>query len=320
MKITDRCKLNCTYCYEKATRGIHGDMTLETFKKIVTDIRPHDSITYHGGEPTLIGIDKFLEMQKILKCGGYLGSQSMQTSGIGLSDKWIEQLIKHDINCSVSIDFTDSRDRQITLKDVQRLLAAGLEVGVLVVIHRDNVHRLIEMYESLEDAGVRAMAFNLIYEGGDLQVSPEIHYKEFKKFYKYLINRGDIKERNMLQHYSNYKNLGYRLNCSPDNCIKEWVTILPNGEVYPCDRSGARDFQLRYGETLQNVFEGNDYVRYLNRVRNTMQTCSLCDIKSFCKGSCVFHHNLNTGELSRYECVLARNIYNILQDTFNRRD
>ena len=79
VKISSRCNLNCSYCYEynmgdDSWKSMPKTMSIETMSKVVERIKEHSlkhdfnniSISLHGGEPLLVGIDKFKEYISII--------------------------------------------------------------------------------------------------------------------------------------------------------------------------------------------------------------------------------------------------------------
>lgn len=119
LKVTQLCNLNCTYCYVYN----RGDDSWRTRPKFVTDdvirklcerIREYCelndlksfTIEFHGGEPLLLGIDRFegilAEVRKQLQeiRVRYL----LQTNGLLLDREWVEWLYDNDIRFGISID------------------------------------------------------------------------------------------------------------------------------------------------------------------------------------------------------------------------
>ena len=120
IKIASRCNLNCTYCYEynlgdeswkKMTKIIND----QTINKIVEGIQVHCTkynledvvISLHGGEPFLVGEEKFERILKkfnSLKMHGINPIISTQTNGTLVTDKYIKLIKDYNVQVSVSID------------------------------------------------------------------------------------------------------------------------------------------------------------------------------------------------------------------------
>ena len=67
------------------------------------------SITFHGGEPTLLGSEQFLEYIKKIHeiSNNSLEGISIQTNGILLDENWIRVFKEYNVAVGVSIDGTE---------------------------------------------------------------------------------------------------------------------------------------------------------------------------------------------------------------------
>src|SRR5208282_2558093 len=117
LKIASRCNLDCTYCYVyqmgndqwKSQPKKINDATIKAIARELSELalvqeRPF-SIVFHGGEPLLVGPDRFESICRTLRqalpktCALYL-----QTNAILLSDRILQICLSHDVGISISID------------------------------------------------------------------------------------------------------------------------------------------------------------------------------------------------------------------------
>ena len=105
-------------------------------------------ITFHGGEPTLIGPVRFdrLATRAAAVLGDHLAFLSIQTNGTLIDDAWVEVLHRHSVHVGVSLDgpqeIHDSArlthggrgSYRAAIAGLRRLQAGGVEPGVLCVI------------------------------------------------------------------------------------------------------------------------------------------------------------------------------------------
>ena len=119
LKVASRCNLNCTYCYmyNKGDQSwmdrprIMSDMTFcSTIINIAEHCRyfglDHVSIMFHGGEPTLVGVDRFDRWCRIIRdslCGIDV-KLAIQTNGTLLDARWVRALATHDVGVGISMD------------------------------------------------------------------------------------------------------------------------------------------------------------------------------------------------------------------------
>lgn len=110
------CNLNCEYCFYLEKTALFGpdekyrmsDDVLSTFitSYITTQPTPVVAFVWQGGEPTLMGIDFFKQVIKLQKvfAGRKTITNSLQTNGTLLTEKWCRFLKKHNFMVGISID------------------------------------------------------------------------------------------------------------------------------------------------------------------------------------------------------------------------
>jgi uncharacterized protein len=120
LKVASRCNLNCSYCYvynmaDSTWKSRPAVMSNEVFEAALERIlqqcratgQDRFRIAFHGGEPCLIGPDRFDAW-----CGrarAVLGEivrlrLLMQTNGTLLDSRWIDLLRKHHVSVGISMD------------------------------------------------------------------------------------------------------------------------------------------------------------------------------------------------------------------------
>ncbi|NGY80477.1 radical SAM protein (plasmid) [Bacillus megaterium] len=119
LKVASRCNLKCTYCYWFKDDTVYEKpriLTEEAEQALLTKLEehintydiPHFTILFHGGEPLLLGKERFYNLCQSLKnierktkIPIYL---SMTTNGVLLDEEWINYILKFKISVTVSID------------------------------------------------------------------------------------------------------------------------------------------------------------------------------------------------------------------------
>jgi uncharacterized protein len=178
------CNLDCTYCYylskeellEQKARRIQDDV-LEQFIADYIDAQDTEEIhfTWHGGEPTLMGLRffrKVVELQAKHTPPGRRISNDLQTNGTLLDDEWCAFLAEHAFLVGLSIDgprelhdaYRPTKRGASSFDQVfaaaQRLKAHGVTFSVLTVVNRKNARAPLEVYRFLRDElGARYMQF-----------------------------------------------------------------------------------------------------------------------------------------------------------------
>ena len=178
------CNLDCTYCYylskeellSQKSRRIKDDL-LERF--IVDYIKSQDAeeiaFTWHGGEPTLMGLPFFrrvVELQAKHLPAGRRVSNDLQTNGTLLDDDWCSFLAEHAFLVGLSIDgpralhdfYRPTKKGKPTFDKVfqaTRLLKRyGIQFSTLTTVNRHNASEPLAVYRFLRDeVGTSYMQF-----------------------------------------------------------------------------------------------------------------------------------------------------------------
>lgn len=182
------CNMACGYCYytqKTGTRQLSGgpmmnERLLEEFIRQYFRSQKGDfiSITWHGGEPLLRGIEFFkkaLELQRKY-AGGRRVENSVQTNGLLLDEKWCRFFSENRFLVGLSIDGPeDVHDRyrregrgQGTFSRVIRSMGLlqkhGVEFNTLSTINDYSARYPVEIYRFFREHGVRFMQFIPVVE------------------------------------------------------------------------------------------------------------------------------------------------------------
>lgn len=178
-----RCNMSCRYCFYTEKQALFGgngsarmsDDVLDAYIRGVAESQAVSELVYawQGGEPTLAGLDFFrraVELQRRY-AGGRKVSNSLQTNGLALDDEWCGFLKEHNFLVGLSLDGpadiqnayrrdVGGRPRfELVWDALQRLKRHGVEFNTLTVVSRVNVHRPLEVYRFLREAGVEYLQF-----------------------------------------------------------------------------------------------------------------------------------------------------------------
>ncbi|SMC26565.1 uncharacterized protein SAMN02745857_02529 [Andreprevotia lacus DSM 23236] len=178
------CNLDCNYCYYLSKEGLLdqknqriGDALLETFVADYIASQDVEEIvfTWHGGEPTLLGVDFFrriVALQARHTPPGRRISNDLQTNGTLLNDEWGEFLAEAGFLVGLSIDGprelhdayrptkAGKSSFDAVMNGVQVLKKYGVPFSTLTVINRKNALQPLEVYRFLRDElGVSYMQF-----------------------------------------------------------------------------------------------------------------------------------------------------------------
>lgn len=186
VKLAGLCNLNCSYCYvynhaDKTYLGRPRFMSDEVFDAALERVRAYCEprrgrrmqLTFHGGEPTLVGPKRFDELARRAEkaLGARLGGLCIQTNATLIDAEWIDVFHSHAVNVGVSIDGpreihdaarVDHAGRgsyEATVSGLRRLQRGGLSPSVICVVNPN--HSGVAVYRHLRSLGVMRMNFLL---------------------------------------------------------------------------------------------------------------------------------------------------------------
>lgn len=186
------CNLDCDYCYYLEKDALYPGkkfnlssfrMNEEVLEKMIKDYikaQPQQRVEFvwHGGEPTLLGIDYFrkaVELQKQYADGKDIVN-SFQTNGTLIDDRWAEFLVANNFLCGLSIDgpqkFHDNHRRfpngqgswEKVVECARIFRKHGVEFNTMSVVNASNCKQPVAVYEFLKELGSKYMQFSPIAE------------------------------------------------------------------------------------------------------------------------------------------------------------
>lgn len=121
LKFSERCNLNCSYCYyfngldqsfktkPKYLKEEVLSQVIIFLKQAIVELKLDQiSISFHGGEPMLIGKKRFAayceRLIAVLSSAIPSFELSMQTNGVLIDEEWIELFRKYNIRLGISLD------------------------------------------------------------------------------------------------------------------------------------------------------------------------------------------------------------------------
>lgn len=170
------CNLDCNYCYYLDKAEIYGGREprmspemLETVirKYIEANDVPEVQFNWHGGEPTLLGLDFYRKAVELEK--KYAGDKqvfnTLQTNGTLLDAEWARFLRENDFLVGVSIDGPrDIHDRyrkdkgarptfDKVIESIRILSGEGVRFNTMSTVNHASRGRGLEVYQFLKSLG-----------------------------------------------------------------------------------------------------------------------------------------------------------------------
>jgi uncharacterized protein len=170
------CNLECGYCYylKAGEQGEHphdfriSDALLERYVRQYIEASPGPTVVFvwHGGEPTLAGIDfykKAVALQKRYLPQGWNCWNNIQTNGTLIDNEWCSFLAEARFDVGVSIDGTQvvhdaqRKDKrgwgtyESAVAAVRRLQSHGIQPDLLCTVTADAAKDPVGTYRALRD-------------------------------------------------------------------------------------------------------------------------------------------------------------------------
>jgi uncharacterized protein len=317
------CNMACRYCYylDQSPAGpgaapprMSGDL-LETYMAQHIAACPDEIVrfSWHGGEPTILGLDYFREivgLERRLCPPGRRIANGLQTNGTLLDDAWGRFLAAEGFAVGLSLDGPRRiHDRyrltragksafDETLRGYEVLRRHGVPTDILCVVGAHNVRQPAEVYRFFKSLGASFVTFLPLVEsrpdapGG---VSPEtVPAAAWGDFLCAVFDEwvaGDI-GRIKIQIVEEAARTAFGQEHSM--CIFRPVCgdipiLERNGDVYACDHFVDPGHRLgNIGETrLVDILESPVLRAFGNAKSETLpRVCRTCEVLEMCNGEC----------------------------------
>lgn len=344
LKPTEECNFRCKYCYHSDTGFVKGRMTIQMFEEIIkktTVCYDNINITFHGGEPLLMGYDFYQQALSIIdknKLPGQSWRLAIQTNGFLLNEEYCELFKKYDVSPSISFDGPKelnslrNRTEEVTNNIVQ-LRKKGYKINLLGVITKRNIYHLRQFYEFAKSLGCPCK-LNPVFKSGsakeinDLLITPDDYIES-------LIDLLPIwlVDKDMDSHFDPLTSLTYMALlkkhapiCENCGCLSKWIAISYDGTLYPCSRSYPQEYQLGNIKDLDNLsmaFNSPGFKKLIIGAIERRNYCKdNCDYYSICQGGCNNDSILN-GNLARpagFKCTVYKSIIPFIKDFISNNE
>jgi uncharacterized protein len=317
------CNLGCRYCYylgkghlgpESGPLRMPEDLLEEYIAQHVA-ASPDEVIrfSWHGGEPTVLGLDYFrliVDIQRRYCPAGRTIANGMQTNGTLLDEKWGRFLAEEGFAVGLSLDgprethdrYRVTRDGKPTFEETMRgyelLRQHGVPTDILCVVSKHNVPRPAEVYGFFKRIGASYVTFLPLVEprpdapGG---VSPDtVPAEAWGDFLCAVFDEwaaGDI-GRIKVQVIEEAARTAFGQEHSL--CIFRPVcgdipVVERNGDFYSCDHfvdAGHRPGNIRETPLVELLESPAQRAFGLAKAEALPRVCRACEVRVMCNGEC----------------------------------
>ncbi|WP_261884464.1 anaerobic sulfatase maturase [Vibrio pomeroyi] len=333
--VGSKCNLDCHYCYylRKEERYQSGatmqmsDALLETYVQQYIAAQPKHikfvDFSWQGGEPALRGLEFYeraVELQKKYARSGMTISNTFQSNGTLINEKWAKFFKKNNFLIGLSID-GDELNHDLGRPDVKgngsysrvlrglsKLQKHKVQFNTLTVVHNDNAHLGKQTYQTLKKLGSNVIQFQPCVEHSldrrgekDWSLTPHQwgHFlcDVFDEWRKEDVGKVHI------QFFEN--TLGILAGQPSQMCFHsetcgQQMMLEHDGSIYSCDHYSYENHKVGDIESvdLGALASSSKQVEFgLNKWKSLPKRCRECDFRPMCNGGCPKERTSLTADL-----------------------
>ena len=291
ISITNKCNLNCSYCYERKLNTQYGmidDSTADRIIGFINDCGTAGMIHFFGGEP-LLGKNIIKKLRSEIKACSYF----ITTNGTLLDEEFIKWCAQNSVKINISHDGRDCSSRGVTAEKISEkiklLQKYQRDTLVQLVYTEDNLLSLPENIKYFRDMGIRNVSATL-----EESTAPSDTDKFGDLLHDAWQKAAEISGIDILELSDKIRRIcdGSQKKC--EICQKK-MYINWDGKIYPC-----LQFQNRVDFCCGNVYDGLDssavekkYPEYSEYPKD----CSDCEIMMYCDNLCACRKMASSGTL-----------------------
>lgn len=344
---TDECNLRCTYCFEesmhtdciKPLSSIRKDFSffidnyLDKYVRELIDInkelnKTETHITFHGGEPLLVG-------SELLRRGFEIVSQyrntviSIQTNGTLINDELIDLFKEYTVHVGVSLDGPEymhdayRKDAggqgtyQRLMTNIKKMQEKGVIVGALATVTDVSVKEPDTFYRFFIDNHLE-FSFNPCFTDPNLPSSYKVlNTSEYIDFYKRMFdlwvndNSNNISincfER-IISAMAVKKKVWMEVCSFIPDCSQTTVAINTKGDFFRCLHYCMDGKHIIGNIACDPLSIAVGDPAFSERWKHLKQSaCKECDIQDYCCGGCPYVAEAENGTiLSRANTCLSQ--------------
>ena len=328
VKPTLLCNMRCRHCFNgdklNGSDVINVDKVKILFKKASQE---YDSIkvVFHGGEPTLAGIEFYHEIfayqQELIKERNIKFRNFITTNGLLLNDEFIDLLIANDVLMNVSFDgpynsvLRPNGDK--VLENIKLIQRKRGRIRCFCTLSKDSYSHLQETYDwfvknELDFKTLPIEKVGYAKENEELIMPPKDLIKTLLEVYKHW-----IRDKSCNVRYFTFEEFS---SLRRDMQFKQYwfnrkIALNPDGNIYPFGRPNDVNYCLGSPEQIDKIedcFASPQYSKLRSILNGFYQTkCQDCLSLGVCNGVaiCMSYMYEDDETILDYSCNQASVIF-----------
>jgi len=269
------------------------------------------SVMWHGGEPLIIGRDKFarfLQIQAEENHTGCLTNNYVQTNGILLDDEWLDFLQRHNIFVGVSFDGPKVVDEvhridqnggshfEEVMKNIELLEQAEFPYCILSVAtsethSRESSQEFVKFFSS-SPFGKQLQYVDFLFGYEPAKARGNISSRQYYQFMKAVRDNPNrcfrVRLLDEIESLANGQEIPNFLHCELGGACGTLHYVTKTGDLYPCVTLPLSK-ELKMGnihDGLEHCLASENFVRFQKIYNDIDEHCSSCDVLSTCRAGC----------------------------------
>ena len=320
--------MRCKYCFEES---MHKECMMpvkrikENFSKFINNYlekyvtelieinkqlgKTETHITFHGGEPLLVGEKLLRNALEIV--GKHKNTViSVQTNGTLVDDAFIKLFKEYDVHVGVSLDgtkemhnayrknFSDAGTYEIVMNNIRKMNDYGVIVGALATVTDVSVKKPEEFYQFFVDQNL-PFSFNPCFTDPSAKSTCNVlNVNEYIEFYKKMFDLWISDNTNnlpvacferIISAMAVKKEVWMEVCSFIPDCSKTTVAIDTEGNFYRCLHycmDGLHTIGNIVADSLKLALSDDVMACRWNYLKE--HDCKECDIQEYCYGGCPY--------------------------------
>ncbi len=290
-KISDKCNLNCSYCYRENAPKIAAlqHMPLEVIERTLDSIisykrwlyakynwskQPALYFIWHGGEPLTIGLarmKKILGVQRKYTEKGLAISNCIQTNGTLINKRFLEVFQNEHFQVGISIDGPDYVHNQhriyrggtpsfeATYQNIQLLKKYSYPWSAISVITAESIGKEKEIFDFFKKEKPYEVDFTpAFFYDTNISLSPDNYAKFMIKMFNLWASEKEMPFdirffKDVLYILGHWREEKSSIICELAGTCHRNISIAANGDVYSCECLNSKPSN-KIGNILKETF------------------------------------------------------------------
>ena len=304
------CPSNCGYCWssEEGSELMSIDTLKQTVKWLKTLREDSVTVTFHGGEPLLAGLEFFKTALPLIKTelGHLKPALAIQTNLWNMTDDLAELFSSYDIPIGSSIDGPEELNDyqrgegyyQKTMHGYKIARAHNLKVSFICTFTSYSIqHKEAILNYFLENDLTLKLHPSLPSMRDDNPDEWALSPEDYGELLVYLLEEYlDKMDEVEIMNIDNLAKSVFRRRgtvCTYVDCMGDTFAIGPDGNIYPCYRFvGMPDYVMGNvydSPTLDDLSQSKPW-KLLDEFKDFVdKDCKRCNYIKFCRGGCPYN-------------------------------